>query len=303
MKKYGYQLPSYQKYFEMRPLIAFGYYGGKSRFAAIIRDFLDYDTTTYIEPFGGSAAVLLNKTAHNKEIYVDKSLSLCCFWRCMADKAMAVELIERLYDTGYSEDDFNSFVSVVNESEASGKLLDDLSVGETIKLAIACFIVFSVSRDSAGIRYHTDRVKKYEAYLKSVSKLTDVADRFNGVEVINADALDLLNGSRFNNSTAMLYLDPVYLPETGRKSSHNHTLYRYGFDFSQHIKLLERVREMECRIVISGYEDDTRLYDRYLLDGESVGDKFNSWSRYEIETKSAVARVDKVRTEILWSNF
>lgn len=301
-------LPSYQNIIakpKMKPLAAYGYYGGKTRYAEQIAGLLDYNTSTYVEPFGGGAAVLLNKPPHKCEIYFEKSLVLCSFWRCMADKAAAIRLIERLYDTDYDEDSFNSFVSAVNEIEASGRHLNDLTDNEAIDIAAACFVLHSMSRDSAGLRFRTDRIKGQEAYLRSVDRLIEVADRFNNVEVIHSDVLDLLSGDRFNNPDVMLYFDPVYLSAENHKHTRNQTLYRYAFSYAEHCRLLEHIRSMKSIIIISGYDDDTKLYDRYLIDGEGVacGDNFRPWQRYEIESVSSVARGDKNRTEVLWSNY
>ncbi len=59
----------------MNNLMAFGFYGGKSRLFNDILDAIPYeDVTTYIEPFGGSAAVLINKLPHAAEIYCDVSI-------------------------------------------------------------------------------------------------------------------------------------------------------------------------------------------------------------------------------------
>jgi DNA adenine methylase len=282
--------------------MAYGYYGGKRQFCTEITGLLDYSTTVYVEAFGGGASVLLNKAPHNKEIYIEKSLTLCCFWHCMSENETACKLIERLYDTDYDRTAFEHFRNAIDEVEAIGKHLSDMPVSYILEIATACFVVYSISRDNAGLRF-SSQVKGHEAYLKSVDRLIEVANRFNGVEVTHGDALDLLYDDMFNDCNVMLYLDPVYLPEAGRKNSHNHTLYRYNFGYEEHVKLLERIRNMNARIVISGYADDRRTYDRYLIDGEGFTGSFKSWNRYEIDAISAVARGDNKRTEILWVNY
>jgi len=52
-------------------LSAFPYIGGKTRLADWIQSHLPAHTT-YVEPFGGSAAVLLNKPRSKVEIFNDK---------------------------------------------------------------------------------------------------------------------------------------------------------------------------------------------------------------------------------------
>jgi site-specific DNA-adenine methylase len=279
----------------------FSYCGSKRRLCAEISGLLDYDSTTiYAELFGGSAAVLLNKMPHDKEVYADMSLALCCFWRCMSDSDISVELIEKLYDSDYDRETFDSYRNTIDEVETSGKRLSDMSGGDIIEIAAACFIVHSMSRDSAGWRYNDSRIKTHEAYLRSVDRLIEVSGRFEGVTVEHADAIDLLCSNRFNNPGVMLYIDPVYLPETGRGNSRNDKLYRHKFAYVDHIVMLELIRGMKCKIVLSGYVDNTELYDRYLM---SETGSCRQWARYEIDAVSSVARGDKHRTEILWVNY
>jgi DNA adenine methylase len=268
-----------------------------------IAGLLDYGASTYVEPFGGGAAVLLNKAPHEREIYADKSITLCSFWACMADEGAAITLCERLYEADYDRAAFEYFCNVIDKAEESGRQLTELTDGEVLDIATACFIVQSMSRDGAGLRFR-GRDKTHGAYLRSVDRLAGVADRFNGVGVVHGDALELLSGNRFDNPDTMFYFDPVYLPGAGQKDSRSHTLYRCHFDYTAHIKLLERIRGMSAKIVISGYVDDTRLYDRYLIDGEGLDSRggYCPWKRYEIEALSSVGRGEKERVEVLWTN-
>jgi DNA adenine methylase len=286
------------KNFALRPLQAFGYCGGKTRLSAHIADLLDYAATTYCEPFGGSAAVLLNKPPHKYEIYADRSIALCCFWKCMANDEAAFELIGRLYDVDCDKESFDSFRAVVDAVEASGKTLSELSDGEVLDIAVACFLTYTASRNNAGQHFKNTRFSTNESYYKRVDGLPEVANRFCGVEVMHANALDLLSGSRFSGANTVCYLDPVYM-----KGSHNHTLYKYHFEYDDHIKLLEIIRGMNSQVIVSGYDDSTRLYDRYLLNGEGIdGGGFQAWQRCEVEVLSSVAHYSKERVEVFWFN-
>jgi DNA adenine methylase len=282
--------------------MAFGYCGGKARLSLTIADFLNIaDTSFYVEPFGGSAAVLLNKVPHKQELYADRSLPLCCFWQCMSESETAHALIERLGGTTCDETAFNGSRALLDR--AGDLEMRALSGDEILSIAAACFVVHTLSRDNSGFRYSKGRFPTNDAYLRTVGRLGEVAIRFSGVLVRNADAFDLLD-TEFNDSGTLLYLDPVYLSETGRPRSRNQTFYRHHFSYADHVVLLERIRKMRSRILISGYVDDTQLYDRYLVDGENCtrGD-FKAWRRYEIETTSTAARGDKSRTEVLWANY
>lgn len=102
----------------LKTLSAFNYYGGKAKLAPLICDMLDYkNTDIYIEPFGGGARVLLNKPQHTVEIYNDSSAGLCAFMNVMSNKDSAYELIEKLYDTEYSAEEFYNALLIRNEAE------------------------------------------------------------------------------------------------------------------------------------------------------------------------------------------
>lgn len=109
----------------LKSLTPFPYYGGKARMAPLICDMLDYrNTDIYIEPFGGAARTLLNKSRHKIEIYNDSSAGLCAFMRVMSNKDTANELINKLYETEHSVEEFYHALMIRNEAE--DHLIDEL---------------------------------------------------------------------------------------------------------------------------------------------------------------------------------
>ena len=98
----------------LRPLSSFKYFGGKARMSSLICDMLDYkNTTIYIEPFGGGARTLLNKPRHEAEIYNDAGKGLCAFMSVIGSDR-AEMLIDRLYQTDYSENEFFHALHTLN---------------------------------------------------------------------------------------------------------------------------------------------------------------------------------------------
>lgn len=98
----------------LKPLSAFPYYGGKAKMASLICDMLDYNNTTiYIEPFGGGGRTLLNKPRHDIEIYNDAGKGLCAFMSIIGSDN-AEMLIDRLYQTEYSIEEFYHALNVLN---------------------------------------------------------------------------------------------------------------------------------------------------------------------------------------------
>lgn len=96
------------------------------------------------------------------------------------------------------------------------------------------------------------------------------------------DAVEFLSKQTFVG-TEVIYCDPPYLPTTRLRSR----VYRFDYTEADHVRLLEKLRALPCRIVVSGYPSN--LYDD-LLPG---------WT-----TETFVAKAhDGLRQEKLWFNY
>lgn len=89
-------------------LTAFIYPGGKAKISSWVTSFFPRHRI-YVEPFGGAAGVLLNKTSSPLEVYNDLNSDLVTFSRVLRDKEKAAELIRRLRLTPYAREEFDSF--------------------------------------------------------------------------------------------------------------------------------------------------------------------------------------------------
>ena len=81
----------------------------------------------------------------------------------------------------------------------------------------------------------------------------------------------------------LIYSDPPYLHHT-RSSGRR---YRFDYEESDHIELLELLKTLPCNILLSGYP--SALYD----------DLLSSWRSLELQVMNQAG----VRTEKLWFNF
>jgi DNA adenine methylase len=289
----------------MKPLTAFGYFGSKAKLADFIGDILNTaNAATYIEPFGGSGAVLLNKGEHAQEVYGDVSLALCCFWKAMSNPTSATTLIEHLYDTNHDPVLFETCLRKINAAE-SGKLqIAAMSSADLVSLGAACYVLYTQSRNNLGDKWGGDtRFRDDEGYLSTIDRLYDVADRVRGIEVVHADVMSLLRG-KYNHADVVAYLDPPYLRESGSecRGKNPGEFYRYCLNYEQHVELLKRIRRLRCKVLISNYDDSTHLYARYLEQGEEFTGKFKAWERIECDTVSVAAQ-GEARTECFWKNF
>jgi DNA adenine methylase len=92
----------------MSKLIAFGWYGGKYSHLDWLLPLLS-KTTHYCEPFGGSAAVLINKEPSPVETYNDIDGELVNFFRVLRDEKN--ELIRAITFTPFSRREFELAIS------------------------------------------------------------------------------------------------------------------------------------------------------------------------------------------------
>lgn len=102
-------------------------------------------------------------------------------------------------------------------------------------------------------------------------------------ELIHDDAVNYLTNYPFTGKE-MVYCDPPYLRETRKKSGR---LYKYEYIREQHIELLEVLKSLSCKVMISGYE--SRLYQEFL----------NGWYTHCFQAGCHHG----VATEWLWMNY
>lgn len=100
-------------------------------------------------------------------------------------------------------------------------------------------------------------------------------------QIEHKDALELI--SDLYGEDTFIYIDPPYLQDTRKKYLYNHEM-----TDEQHAELLQIVKESDCKIMISAYENE--LYDNVLVD----------WKK---EHKSTTSECSRKRTETLYMNY
>ena len=104
-----------------------------------------------------------------------------------------------------------------------------------------------------------------------------------GFELVHDDAINYLSNYRFTGKE-LVYCDPPYLRETRKKCER---LYKYDYSREQHIELLEVLKSLSCKVMISGYE--STLYKESL----------KGWHTYNFQA----ACHHGVAMEWLWMNY
>lgn len=267
----------------------FPWYGAKFKWLDFILPNLPH-RKRYVEPFGGSAAVLLNREPSGIEAYNDKDESVANFFRVLRERPD--DLVDSLRNTPYHEAEFEL---ASNTQAGDANLESEHSIDADLELARRFFISSTMAYNSAtgtgsfsysttesrrGMAQHTSRFQSKAEHLQ------DVAERLKRVQFFSQDAVEFME--RFDKPDTLIYLDPPYPLETRGGSAYKHEM-----DREQHLALIDFVRETEADVAISTYQCD--LYDGMLLSG---------WNRLDSEAKkTAASNSEQDRTEALYVNY
>lgn len=262
---------------QLRP--PFIYYGGKTTLGARIAALLP-EHRQYVEPYGGSLAVLLAKPPARLETVNDLDGDLMLFWRVLRDRPD--ELARVCWLTPHSR----------AEREAAKDRPEDL---DDLERARRVWVCLSQGRTGTlrptGWRYTVDDSAKTSmprSLAAYVDRMPAVATRLRAVSLESRPALELIQAYGRHRNT-LLYVDPPYLAETrsaGGAHNYRHEMPR----LDQHQHLAAALTDCRATVVLSGYPSPT--YDQL----------YAGWHRYELAAATSQGGTHQPRTEVLWSN-
>lgn len=261
--------------------IAFGWYGGKYSHLDWLLPLLPA-TTHFCDVFGGSAAVLINRSPSPVETYNDIDSELVTFFRVLRDQKDA--LIEAIGLTPFSREELQRAC----REPTSG--LADLERARRFFVR-ARQVRTGLAQTASGGRWAhcllTSRAGMAGAvsrWLGSIEDLSAIAQRLLRVQIENAPALEVIE--RYDSSETLFYCDPPYVHDTrGDIKAYSHEM-----TDSEHRKLARVLNQVNGKVALSGYHGP--LYDELYQD----------WWRVEADPKLCHS-VKQERTEILWLNY
>lgn len=274
-----------------KPLVA--YHGGKGRLADWICDLIP-PHRVYIEPFAGSAAVLLAKQVATHEILNDLDSNAITFYRVLRDRPDELERACRL--SPYARDEF---------------LLADLDVDlDDLERARRWWVrtsqsfnhtagprtgwATSVQRGSNSARTVVNRLGRFEA----------AVERLANVVIENRDAVDVIE--QYSTPDAVIYADPPYLLET-RTAMKKRPSGDYLHEFSaetDHRRLAATLNATSATVLLSGYGSPLydELYDGWYCTGRRVLRRASNRSRNQPGPATRRSTGQVHTTELIWSN-
>ena len=264
-----------------RKLIAFGWYGGKFAHLAWLLPLLS-DAHHYCEPFGGSAAVLLNRDPCPVETYNDLDGEVTNFFRVLRDHRDA--LIEAIALTPFSREEF--YVAVMPPTHPIGDIERARRFFVRARQARTGLAQTASLGRWANCK-HTSRAGMSGAvsrWLGSLQGLAPVAERLLRVQIENRPATEVIE--IYDAPDTLFYCDPPY-PHSSRGDTKS---YLYEMTDDEHRELSAVLHECKGKAALSGY--------RCALLDVLYGD----WKRIDAPTKNCHS-IKKPRQEALWVNY
>ena len=263
--------------------LAFRWYGGKYSHLDWLQPLLPVQGVHHFcEPFGGSAAVLLNRPPAPIETYNDIDGDVVTFFRVLRDQRE--DLLYALRMTPFSREEYETACGEPEENITdlerarrffirAGQVRTGLAQTATIGRWSNC--------KNTSRRGMSGAVSRW---LGQIERLPEVAERLLRVQIENRPAVDVI--SLYDHPKTLFYLDPPYAHDS-RKDTRS-----YGVEMTEadHRFLAEVLHEVEGMVALSGYRCD-------LMD-ELYGD----WRRIDAPIKTAHS-CKTARQECLWVNY
>lgn len=203
----------------------------------------------YVEPFGGSGVVLINKDPHPCEAYNDTDGDLVNLFRIIRDPDGVVHLWWELVNTPVSREEFRDALA------AAGKNYSPLSpVKRAAAFVVRCRQRFGGAQtgsthtdtdrcwgttrgSSRGMSSHVSR------WLKALEDLPQVHRRLATVVVDEQDGIRCIR--QWDGVQTLFYVDPPYV---GAED-----YYQGGFQAEDHQRLSEALNGLQGKVVLSYY--------------------------------------------------
>lgn len=252
---------------------ALRYFGGKWRVAPwVISHFPDH--TTYIEPFGGGASVLLRKTPAPFEVLNDADGDVVNFFKVLRERTS--ELLRAIEYTPFSRRE------VYEAMARTGEPMEDARrfyVRSWQTMHGAPYMGRNGWR--FGRRGGSNNRAAVDDWIDT-ARMPAIAKRLKTVQIENDDALKVIK--RFDGAGALFYCDPPYVWDV-RKERWAGNAYKHEMTDEQHRALAEVLRGIEGMVIVSGYAGS--LYE----------DLYKGWVKRSCTNYTARSTP---KTEVLW---
>jgi len=263
---------------------AFAWYGGKTHIAGRLLKLMPVDYEVYVEVFGGGAALLLHKPKQGIEVYNDINTELVEMFRCIKDRNVFKDFLIKAYLNLYSRSFYVEYKRMYKQ------------IKDPVEKASVFYFLSLVSPNHTGYGFARvkNRINKnmpasVSKYRNMLDNLSNMHERLKDVIIENASFEYIIE--KYDSYRTFFYMDPPYLPSTRVKRN----IYKYEMSLSQHEILIEMLKSVKGRVMLSGY--DNPLYNEL------------NWNKIVIQhSKSSTVisnanRSRSMKLEVVWINY
>jgi len=220
------------------------YMGGKTKIAKwILEKFPDH--TYYVEVFGGSASVLLNKPRSQIEVYNDADGDVVNFFDVLRNRPE--ELAEFTKSVPFAEEMHERW----SEQWFNGDRPDD----PLKRAGMWMFLRYSQFNGKSGTKSGFKREPVVEeshgqvanTWAQAPQRIRETAERLQGVSIVNDDYADVIE--RYDSPETLFYCDPPYY---GTEHYYSETM--------DHEELAESLESIEGDAIVSYTDVPPGLY-------------------------------------------
>lgn len=219
----------------------------------------------YIEPFCGTASVLLHKNKSQLEVINDLDPGIIAIFRAIRDECAL--FVKKLKKIEYKKESFD-------------KALIKVEFDNNINYAINEFTLRRMS--CGGMKKNFSLSEKLremnDHWLTTIEELPIISKRIKNCFIFNKPAVDVIKA--FNHENTICYVDPPNLQES--KTSND----KYEMNTDDHIELSKVLIDFKGKVLISGHY--STLYKRLYKEWKCI--------------KKVVSK-DKSKTECIWMNY
>jgi DNA adenine methylase len=254
------------------------YRGGKEKLAEKIVALFPKNATTYVEPFGGGASVLLHTAGmFRQRVYNDINDDIVTMWRVIRDQPE--ELAALIWATPYSRAEMQSCYPPSDASTDLERARRMITLGNLSMAPTRCNPRSTFVTSPHGV----------PVWLNMPDTIINTARLFRDVVIESTSWESLL--PRFDLSETVWYFDPPYVLGTrvGKKEYHTE------LTDLDHFKFLKMASTLYGSVFISGYDND--LYKSLI----------GTWNQVRWQTHTMGQGIGKTsagkRTEVLWYRY
>jgi DNA adenine methylase len=227
----------------------FAWPGGKSRSVDKILPYLPYEGS-YIEVFGGSGIVLLNRKPSKIEVFNDRNSGVIDFYRVLRNPQQYQELCRLVELSLHSKEEFLHCKATYEREENS--------------VVRAYKWYYSVMCSFGRLGRNWGRAVKPPSsfstqYKDKLEIFPDIHRRLRGVQIDNADFRSMFKS--YDNPTAVFYCDPPYVDA-------NRGTYKHEMTSGDFADLAGCIKHAKGFVALSSYEnpfwDDLNCWDNKI---------------------------------------